>query len=922
MDSLLTLKSEVRFSRKYRLLQAALQAEESISALFGCVLEDSWTCSSRYDWLLGEDRVAALALQALCAKLQGKELAEVVSRLCECSQKPQAKELWAVFTLQNPFSSPFMTLPLLESVATAWQARVQLWNEEKYLCEQVIKCCFELLSAPITVKNLSAVALLPRDSRPTEVEGLTTSWGREAVRRYVEKGEGESGEIAVGVELLGPVLLLQAVEALVDCLSRLPTSPYISQELAHRALRLYGLFMQGNALITAQLVPFAVPTVQYILLSTLKDPTFQPIYKELTAKLCDISHEAKDYLKEEAMNATNGQIAVVLAEYWRGTHRKWEDSSMQFRLEGALTGELSAECRCLAVRLLLRGGGSPPPLESLPGIEPKSLLKVWKAQLRQGCKPSLISPLLQILPSAPLPLYSEVCAWTQDPALFHLPIATNAAFTAHGLLRALNTAPHLLQALAEVVLKLSTWVETDANPLGLLPLLEYALTVPDLQALLQQARLRNRTFVRLQMLCFLQEKAGLSEYKAGMQPLLELALDAMEDSSVLNCNSPYTADYKRKLYLCQLLIALEPALQGASPQLLTRTVSVVIHILRISMIFDLNVYLQRTLAWAVLQCTEELAPQLLEWLQDPDLKPQFGCCLVLSAGKVLQATENAVLREQIYSSVLPFIISNNAQLRRSAQYVLYKAHTAGLITCAPDLTSVSTALTTSKDCVKMRKRLEKSIQRFDLSNTLPQVLTGNDNIFDETYSADILNRIGSLLALKAPLPVQSGTTEAVLRKRPVVVVASYLEKNANIAGLVKTSLAFGAQLLAIPNRLILNDADFLAATEGAERLQPLLEVLPRDVEKFLAYHKAHGYALIGLEQTATSVSIQTYQFPEKSVILLGFEKEGIPPHIIPMLDICVEIPQYGLIRSLNVHVSAAICLAAYSQSPYLLKQTS
>jgi hypothetical protein len=131
MDSLIALKSEVRFSRKYRLLQAALQAEESISALFRCVLEDSWTCSSRYDWLLGEDSVAALVLQALCAKLQGKELADVVSRLCECSQKPQAKELWTVFTLQNPFSSPFMTLSLLESVATAWQARLQLWNEEK-----------------------------------------------------------------------------------------------------------------------------------------------------------------------------------------------------------------------------------------------------------------------------------------------------------------------------------------------------------------------------------------------------------------------------------------------------------------------------------------------------------------------------------------------------------------------------------------------------------------------------------------------------------------------------------------------------------------------------------------------------------------------------------------------------------------------
>lgn len=50
-------------------------------------------------------------------------------------------------------------------------------------------------------------------------------------------------------------------------------------------------------------------------------------------------------------------------------------------------------------------------------------------------------------------------------------------------------------------------------------------------------------------------------------------------------------------------------------------------------------------------------------------------------------------------------------------------------------------------------------------------------------------------------------------------------------------------------------------------------------------------------------------WPRRTVLLLGREKEGIPATLLPLLHHTVEIPQLGLIRSLNVHVSGAI--AAY-----------
>lgn len=77
--------------------------------------------------------------------------------------------------------------------------------------------------------------------------------------------------------------------------------------------------------------------------------------------------------------------------------------------------------------------------------------------------------------------------------------------------------------------------------------------------------------------------------------------------------------------------------------------------------------------------------------------------------------------------------------------------------------------------------------------------------------------------------------------------------------------------------------------------------------------KQEGYTLLGVEQTASSKSLLNYQFPKKVVLLLGREKEGIPVDLIHILDDCIEIPQLGVTRSLNVHVSGAILVWEYTK---------
>lgn len=82
---------------------------------------------------------------------------------------------------------------------------------------------------------------------------------------------------------------------------------------------------------------------------------------------------------------------------------------------------------------------------------------------------------------------------------------------------------------------------------------------------------------------------------------------------------------------------------------------------------------------------------------------------------------------------------------------------------------------------------------------------------------------------------------------------------------------------------------------------------------WLVQQKQQGYKLLGLEQTSDAALLPNFRFPKKTVLLLGREKEGIPPDLMLLLDQTLVIPQLGVIRSLNAHVSGSIALYEYTR---------
>ncbi|XP_028956801.1 uncharacterized protein [Malus domestica] len=150
-------------------------------------------------------------------------------------------------------------------------------------------------------------------------------------------------------------------------------------------------------------------------------------------------------------------------------------------------------------------------------------------------------------------------------------------------------------------------------------------------------------------------------------------------------------------------------------------------------------------------------------------------------------------------------------------------------------------------------------------------------------------------------------------RQQLILVASLLDRIPNLAGLARTCEVFKVSGLAVADANVVHDKQFQLISVTAEKWVPIIEVPVDSLKVFLERKKREGFSILGLEQTANSVPLDQYSFPKKTVLVLGREKEGIPVDIIHILDACIEIPQLGVVRSLNVHVSGAIALWEYTR---------
>ncbi|KAK9370984.1 hypothetical protein V1509DRAFT_166183 [Lipomyces kononenkoae] len=161
---------------------------------------------------------------------------------------------------------------------------------------------------------------------------------------------------------------------------------------------------------------------------------------------------------------------------------------------------------------------------------------------------------------------------------------------------------------------------------------------------------------------------------------------------------------------------------------------------------------------------------------------------------------------------------------------------------------------------------------------------------------------------RVPTPRPVRTTKGQL-----IIIASLVDKSPNLGGICRVADALGAELLCIPDMNMVRNKEFQAVAVTADKWMPMKEVAECDIPAYLRDCKRNGYSVCGVEQTDRSVLLTNeLKFPKKMVLVLGKEKEGIPPNLLRELDCAVEIKQVGVVRSMNIQTATAVIVNAYA----------
>lgn len=151
-------------------------------------------------------------------------------------------------------------------------------------------------------------------------------------------------------------------------------------------------------------------------------------------------------------------------------------------------------------------------------------------------------------------------------------------------------------------------------------------------------------------------------------------------------------------------------------------------------------------------------------------------------------------------------------------------------------------------------------------------------------------------------------------KTKITLVLDNIRSAMNVGSFFRTADAFALEKIVLcgitaqpPHREINKTA--IGADQSVEW------IYEKDISKAVSTLKQEGYHITGVEQTDESVLLQEFK-PDPNcpyALIFGNEVNGLSDSILPALDRCIEIPQFGTKHSLNVSVSAGIVIWHFMQ---------
>lgn len=146
------------------------------------------------------------------------------------------------------------------------------------------------------------------------------------------------------------------------------------------------------------------------------------------------------------------------------------------------------------------------------------------------------------------------------------------------------------------------------------------------------------------------------------------------------------------------------------------------------------------------------------------------------------------------------------------------------------------------------------------------------------------------------------------RTRHITMVLEDIYQSQNASAVIRTCECMGVQDI----HIIENESKFSVNKDVVKGSVKWVDIMKYQKEKGadLCFEqlKKKGYKILVTDPSPDGVSIYDVDIHEKIALVMGNELKGTSDRAISHADLKVKIPMYGFTESMNISVSAAICL--------------
>lgn len=150
---------------------------------------------------------------------------------------------------------------------------------------------------------------------------------------------------------------------------------------------------------------------------------------------------------------------------------------------------------------------------------------------------------------------------------------------------------------------------------------------------------------------------------------------------------------------------------------------------------------------------------------------------------------------------------------------------------------------------------------------------------------------------------------AILRSESseIILMLSNLIRDINHYSAIRSANSFNVKRVVMTGR---KNADRRGSV-GSHHYTDIEHI--EQISDAFAKYRTLGYTIVAAEydESREQYNLQDFDWPEKSVLVVGEEGRGLEAEILDKVDYLVYCPMYGSVRSLNLASAASIFLYDY-----------